>query len=449
MAKRINAEIGADISGLQAGLKAAANSMEQAGNQMATAAESVNSKTEKSVKSLQQAYRATYKDAQLLAQQQGTNSDAFREAARAAAAYKDELEDVQDAIKAASSEQRWKLVGGAIGAAVDVAQGMVGVMTLIGLESANAEKAIAAMLALQGISSAITGIITLKDAFTALNTQIIATSATMTMTLGTVAKIAAGVVAAIALLKGTPVGEGSTTGAFKPIDEVFNEAKRRGAFEKPTQAPKAQKTATPEIKGYSNLFTEIQSKDATLGVKKLTDSFLELKRVSTDAFITGAQGMTRFQEVIDSISDEIGQQLQDLAVNGFGMFAEMVGASLAGQDVDFGRAAAMMMADIASTIGKSMISIGVPMLFIPGMQGHGAAYLAGGAAIMAVAGALKAGSAPSASGGGGSAATPAKGGGFTPSFQPTALTVMIDGRIKGSDIVIASYNTDRKNKRVK
>jgi len=160
MAKKdgINIPVGVDTRPLQQGMEQAASIVQSGGEQMAAAVTNTSQKSSNGLKSLQQAYRATYKDAQLLAQQQGTNSQAFQEAARAAANYKDELEDVQDAIKAASPEQKWKLVGSAIQGAVDVAQGFVGVMSLIGIESNTAEKAIQAMMSLSAISGAISGV---------------------------------------------------------------------------------------------------------------------------------------------------------------------------------------------------------------------------------------------------------------------------------------------------
>lgn len=170
MAKEgINIPVGIDTRGLQTGIEQAATILKDGGQKMADAVAATGEKSATGLKSLQQAYRATYKDAQLLAQMQGTNSAAFQEAAKKAAEYKDTLEDVQDAIKAASPEQRWKVVGQAIQGAAQVAQGFVGTMELIGVETKDAEKAIAQMMALQGISNAIGGIFQLKDAFVALN----------------------------------------------------------------------------------------------------------------------------------------------------------------------------------------------------------------------------------------------------------------------------------------
>lgn len=165
----INVPIGASTKDLKTDLDNAVSILKDGGQKMSDAVAQTGAKSSEGLKSLQQAYRATYKDAQLLAQMQGTSSAAFQEAAKKAAEYKDTLEDVQDAIKAASPEQRWKVVGQAIQGAAQVAQGFVGTMELIGVETKDAEKAIAQMMALQGISNAISGIFQLKDAFVALN----------------------------------------------------------------------------------------------------------------------------------------------------------------------------------------------------------------------------------------------------------------------------------------
>ena len=38
---------------------------------------------------------------------------------------------------------------------------------------------------------------------------------------------------------------------------------------------------------------------------------------------------------------------------------------------------------------------------------------------------------------------------YGPSYQPTATTVFIDGRVRGNDLVIATYNQNLRNGRVK
>jgi hypothetical protein len=184
MSNQINIAVGADISGLKKGMTDAASTMQSAGEQMAAVGAKVESTTTKSFKNLQQAYRATAKDAQVLAMTLGTDSAAFQQAAQKAAMFKDQLDDVNDVINAYHPEKKWKVTADVIGGAANVAQGFVGVMQLIGVESLNAEKAIATMLALNGIAQAVQSIEALKGAFIAL-------SGTMQIALGAVALLGA------------------------------------------------------------------------------------------------------------------------------------------------------------------------------------------------------------------------------------------------------------------
>ena len=169
---QINIGVGANVGPLKSGMQEAIGIITSSGAKITAANEQAAARSEGAFKSLQQSYRQTYKDAQILAQQQGINSDAFIEAAKKAAEYKDHLEDVQDAIKGASSEQQWKNVTSAIGSAMNMAQGFVGVMSLIGDESETTTKAMTQMMALGGIANAISSVYQLKDAFVALNAEI-------------------------------------------------------------------------------------------------------------------------------------------------------------------------------------------------------------------------------------------------------------------------------------
>lgn len=167
--KGVQVVFSGNVDPLKGVIKEATGAVQAGAEKMAQASTASTDKIAGGQKSLVQEYRAAYKAAQILAEQQGTNSTAFKEAANAAAQYKDKIDDVKDAIKGASQEQQWRLVSGAISSAASVAQGMVGVMSLLGIESESAEKSIQKMLALQGIAAAAKGIYDLKDAFVALN----------------------------------------------------------------------------------------------------------------------------------------------------------------------------------------------------------------------------------------------------------------------------------------
>lgn len=184
MANQINIQVGADIKNFQAGMGQAVDTMKQAGAQMESVSTNVSQNTEKTFKNLQQAYRTTAKDAQVLAMTLGTDSQAFQEAAAKAAMYRDQLDDVQDAINAYHPEKKWQVTADVISGAANVAQGFVGALQLIGVESMNAEKAIATMMALNGVAQAIQSVEALKGAFIAL-------SGSMQLALGAVALLGA------------------------------------------------------------------------------------------------------------------------------------------------------------------------------------------------------------------------------------------------------------------
>lgn len=196
---------------------------------------------------------------------------------------------------------------------------------------------------------------------------------------------------------------------------------------------------------------EIASKSG-LAVGKLNESMLNLKKIGLDSFLTVQNQAGRFKEAMYKIVDEVGGALQQLAVDGFAHFAELAGAWLSGEKVDWGQAAAQMIGQIASTIGKGMIAIGIPMLFSPLTAGEGGLMIAGGAALMAVAGAFgtNKGSSKGSSGGGGSSPS----GNYSSnssalSFRPMSTMIEVGGQVRGNNLKIAMINTDISNRRVK
>lgn len=177
--------------------------------------------------------------------------------------------------------------------------------------------------------------------------------------------------------------------------------------------------------------------------------FGELKKVGQDSFISLSDNAKRMGGVMTDVFDSISSQLEALAVQGFAQFGEMIGESMAGANVDAGAAAGMLLATIASTIGQGMIAMGLPMLFAGVTAGEGAALIAGGTAMMAVAGALKANSKPSGAVGGGGYSSSYGSNSMGANYTPTATTVFIDGRVRGNDLVIATYNQNLRNGRIK
>ena len=95
MSNQINIAVGADISNLQQGLRAAVSTMEKSGRDMTDVSEAVGRLTESKFKTISQAYRQTSKDAEVLALHLGTESEAFKQAASMAQVYGSELQHVR------------------------------------------------------------------------------------------------------------------------------------------------------------------------------------------------------------------------------------------------------------------------------------------------------------------------------------------------------------------
>ena len=181
--KMINIGASFDSSGIKTGTAEAAKAIQDAGGKLSQVTDDIQTKTAPAFKNLQQAYRQTAKDAQVLAMTQGTSSAAFIEAAQRAADFKDQLDDVNDVVQAFHPEQRFKVAGDAISGMAGVMQGAVGAMQLFGVESENTQKTIATLMSLQGIAGMGQSLEQAKGAFNALavviNTNVIPALASM------------------------------------------------------------------------------------------------------------------------------------------------------------------------------------------------------------------------------------------------------------------------------
>ena len=150
--KMINIGASFDSSGIKTGTAEAAKAIQDAGGKLSQVTDDIQTKTAPAFKNLQQAYRQTAKDAQVLAMTQGTSSAAFIEAAQRAADFKDQLDDVNDVVQAFHPEQRFKVAGDAISGMAGVLQGAVGAMQLFGVESENTQKTIATLMSFPAVS---------------------------------------------------------------------------------------------------------------------------------------------------------------------------------------------------------------------------------------------------------------------------------------------------------
>lgn len=175
MAKEgINIPVGVDTRGLQTGMSQAAEILKKSGEQMSATVTETANKTSKGFQTLQQSYRATYKDAQILATQQGVNSQAFLEATQKAGAYKNQLDDVAEITKVMSSDT--PLLTASLGVATGLAGGFAaaqGAMALFGVESKAIEETMLKVQASIALVSGLQALGGLTNAFTALKAAVV------------------------------------------------------------------------------------------------------------------------------------------------------------------------------------------------------------------------------------------------------------------------------------
>lgn len=115
---------------------------------------------------------------------------------------------------------------------------------------------------------------------------------------------------------------------------------------------------------------------------------------SLDQFSDGAAERLRgiqenFAEYSQSLPNQVAGMfagMADAATQGLGEFAEAIGRGEDAKD-----ALKKLVGGLASQLGSNLISLGTPLLLLPGFQGQGAAYLAAGLALKLLAGTLGAG----------------------------------------------------------
>ena len=507
MSEKLNVLVGANVGPLVENLKVASKEMATFGQtatkavgdakkQTASGSETINS----SLKSIQQNYRATYKDAQILAQTLGTDSEAFRQSAQAAAELRDKLDDVQDAINAFHPEKKFKVAADAISGAAGVAQGFVGAMTLIGLESANAEKAIAAMMSLQGIAQAAQSIEMLKGAFVALST-------TMQFTLVGLAALVAGVVIYNAIADEQEETNKRLAESFKEIDdseqktldivkktkELRIRAMKDGYAKSLATVNQGEKDelaalVSAQMNGEitemtyqmrrTAIFKHYANERATLA-KEEAERLKKANKIVFQGLIGDAEiikksfsfEMPKFiQEMPDAfvrMGDAVGGQVNRVGVffdelgAKMGVSVEMIASVLSNASASFGaalmsggldeagKAMVKMLGGIAIQVGAAMIAMGIPMLFAVATAGEGAALVAGGIALGVVGGAMQAsGKSSGSSGGGGGGSYSGGGGQMMPVFAGGGQSFFtLDGTVRGQDLVISTNTTRRDNRR--
>jgi hypothetical protein len=508
----INAGISFDSSGIQAGMKEAATAIVKGGEQIGNAAQGAATKSDFAFKSLAQAYRQTSKDAQLLAETQGVNSAAFLEAARTAGQYKNKLDDVNVITKALGADKPMlqatlNLAQGLAGGFA-AAQGAVALFGGKSKEVDETLKKVQGSLALLQGLQAVAG---LADAWTAfsvvLKTNVI--PALMT-TRGILMTTGIGAIAAIVgYLAYKWVEESEAQERATEAHKKFLEAHFKGAaFDLETQRISIEaledsldKRQQLETNSYNKSLQELgqqrakeeitiqQFNSRALALQKAHNSKLKSIRdewikehpvaaniVRKETQIQEIQGRGFFQmptfapeklppiigdnflqdtgkrfnslkQLAFDVSDEIGDKFKDLAQNKLAEVGIMIGQSLMGAETDLTKSAWGIVSAFATVLGQSFISIGTLSL-AAGNYAKGAAMIAAGVGIMAIAGAAGAASS------GGSSGSSAGAGGYSGAtgvntFQPQTSFFSATGILYGNDMLLAIQKSNQKMQRVK
>ena len=210
--------------------------------------------------------------------------------------------------------------------------------------------------------------------------------------------------------------------------------------------------------------------DAVAQVERMTESIASLgdiqglAQVQEPPDIIPDDWLTRNREKIDSIIEEkqrlmdAGAMLADALNAGTSNALDELANAIAGvEGADAGsvvKALLTPLADAAIKAGMLIMAQGTAVEAFKEslMSLQGAAAIAAGAALIAVGVAAKAGLAAIGSGGTSSSGTSsyssgAEGSSYTPVMEPQELTIHVDGRISGSDIVLASDRTRNKQGR--
>jgi len=173
---------------------------------------------------------------------------------------------------------------------------------------------------------------------------------------------------------------------------------------------------------------------------------------------------TKMTETIGGELNKAGVFFDELGAK-MGVSVEMIASVLSNASASFGaalmsggldeagKAMVKMLGGIAIQVGAAMIAMGIPMLFAVATAGEGAALVAGGVALGIAGGAMQASGRASGGGGGGGGGGGFSGGGggqsFNPVFAGGSQYLMLDSRVRGTDIIISADNQRRQNGRIR
>jgi len=254
-------------------------------------------------------------------------------------------------------------------------------------------------------------------------------------------KYAAGILAAVVATissagKGSSLSEGFN---FKPEDLKFK------ADKEPIVKVDKIKEAKKEIVSLGDAFSvvQIQVKKAQFAIGSLADS--APKQISYLVESSG-QSLNRLGVLFDEIGKTIGGWA-NLVGQAMTTASVAIGEALMSGDFSkVGEAIVKQLGAIAVQIGAALLAIGIPLAAVGIPKGF--AYVAGGVALGIIGGAMMASGKASGASNSGSTGQANYSGSFMPSFQGTQY-LMLDGKVRGQDLVIATGNTNRDNRRVR
>lgn len=159
-------------------------------------------------------------------------------------------------------------------------------------------------------------------------------------------------------------------------------------------------------------------------------------------------GIIAGNQSLEQMMQGIGQSLKNATTAAFAGLGTAIGTEIAngfdgkGFD-DFGKMLGNTLASLANQVGISLIAFGTPLLFVPGTQAQGLAYVAGGTAMIAAGSFIAAKLGGSSSGGGstnagGSSGGPSTGwsgtGGINTGFGGMSMQLSGGAKITGRDL---------------
>jgi hypothetical protein len=221
----------------------------------------------------------------------------------------------------------------------------------------------------------------------------------------------------------------------KRADLDFNEIKVK-------QIPDGFFTVPPTMKIFDDQMSKIRG-----NLKLLVMDFQNMPNNIQQPFSKIELFFAELGQKVGGWSNMMSQAITTMSVN--------LGAAIATGDFKTaGEQVVKMLGGMAIQIGGAMIAMGIPLAMATATASEGIRMIAGGTILAGIGGAMQAsGQAPKgkgAGGGGGGSGSGSLGtpNSFRPSFEEQQF-LMLNGMVRGQDLVIATSNTNANNRRVR